>query len=361
MSLLERYRLALNRRLGRDVSVAETAFLMMEDRAEEVDRETTREELLLTPTVTLDRIRKRWAAEHTLSESEWDIVAEYVQIGAEEERQEPPMLYPAAPSRASFLALLDAFEAVYQHRQTPASRHVWAYFGNLGGHATDVRLSDSDADQRHEALLALIADRRAALSPAGEPSPYPGNVGRCFLLAVRDEGVSSTKLDQILAPYWATLWGLAARGHGIRHDRQPVRAAGANDEDVRRRLLLPEAATSADLRVAFVSGGGLDLGVEITLGARRLTSFLYRYPELVEFRAMLDTPDGQSWRGRYFQALVSRDPGDRTRTLWFRRDACVDFSPSEWTALAALFRQAWASPDVQRWLHELAQEYGEQG
>lgn len=361
MGLLDRYRQALNRRLGRDVSVAETAFLMMEDRAEEVDRETTRDELRQTPTTTLDRIRKRWAAEHSLSQPEWDIVAEYVQIGSEEERQEPPFLSVAVPSASSWLALLDAFDAVYQQRQTPASRHVWNYFGNLGGHTTDVRLSDSDADQRHAALTALIADRRAGLSPGRDAWHVPGNVGRCFLLAVRDEGVDSTKLNQILAPYWAPLWGLAARGHWIRHDHQPVRASGPNDDDVRRRIVLPDPVTRDDLRVGFVSAGGLDLGVEISFSGRRLTTFLHRYPELVEFRAMLDAADGVSWRGRYFEALVSREAGNRTRTLWLKRDTAIDVAPSEWAALAALFREAWASPDVQRWLHELAQEYGEQG
>lgn len=361
LALLERYQAALTQRLGKSVSIAEAAFLMMEERAPAVDRATTRYELLQAPTASLDHIRKRWASKRTLSAGEWDLVTDYVQIGAEEERQEPPFLSVAVPSRASWLALLDAFEAVYQQRQTPASRHVWNYFGNLGGHATNVRLSDADAEQRHAALTALIADHRARLSDGREPGHIPGNVGRCFLLAVRDEGVDSTRLDQVLAPFWPHLWGLAARGHWIRHDHQPVRAAGANDDDVRRQIALPPAVTRDDFRVGFVSGGGLDLAVEIAFRDRRLITFLYRYPELVEFRAMLDAPDGQSWRGRNFEALVSREPDDDTRTVWLKRDAAIDCTPAEWRALGALFREAWAGPEVQRWLHELAQEYGEQG
>jgi hypothetical protein len=361
LGLLERYRQALNRRLKREVSVAEAAFLMMEERAPEVDRDTLRDELLQAPTAALVRIRKRWASEHTWSHAEWDVVAEYVQVGAEEERQAPPILFPAVPSRESFLAALDAFEAVYLQRKARASRHVWAYFGNLGGHSTDIEFSDAeaDADQRHQAVIQLVALRRAHLQASTDPWQYPGNVGRCFLLAVRDEDVPSAKLDQILAPYWPSLWGLAARGHWIRHDRQPVRAVSSED-DPRRRFETPAAETSGDVNVSFVPTG-LDLLTQITLSARGAGLMLHRYPELVELRALLDAPDSQSRRGRNFEALVSREGTDRTRTLWLRHDAYVDLSPNEWAALRAVFDRAWASSDLQRWLHELRQEYGEHG
>ena len=90
-------------------------------------------------------------------------------------------------------------------------------------------LSDDDAEQRHQAGLKQIAIRKELLKPS-EKWQSPGTVGGCFLTAIRDEGVESTRLDQILAPYWATLWGLAARGHWVRHDRQPVRLASPNRE-----------------------------------------------------------------------------------------------------------------------------------
>src|SRR5437762_6899940 len=98
LALLERYRDVLAERLRRPVTIAEAAFLVIEDRAVGMDRAASRRELLQTPTKSLDRIRKRWASQHTLSAAEWDALAEYVQIGAEEERQEPPLLLPAIPS-----------------------------------------------------------------------------------------------------------------------------------------------------------------------------------------------------------------------------------------------------------------------
>ena len=221
LKLLERYQKVLSEQRGREVSLGEAAFLVIEERVEGMDRETARHEMLSTPTASLYHIRKKWESQHTLSAAEWDVLAQYVQIGTEEEAQEPPLLWPAIPSRESYLRLLDAFEAVYQNRKKHASKHAWYYFGNLGGHFTEVRLSDDDAEQRHQAVLKQISHRKELLKSA-EKWQNPGTIGRCFLAAISDEGVESTRLDQILAPYWPTLWGLAARGHWVRHDRQPV-------------------------------------------------------------------------------------------------------------------------------------------
>jgi len=361
LALLERYRNSLTDRLGRPVSIAEAAFLVIEDRAVGIDRAASLHELLQTPTTSLDRIRKRWASEHILTAAEWDALAEYVQIGAEEERQEPPLLRPAIPSRESYLVLLDAFEALYRNRKEHASSHAWAYFGNLGGYGTAVKLSDTDADQRDQAVLNQIANRRALLE-AADKWQNPGNIGRCVLTAIREEGIESTRIDQILAPYWPTLWGLAARGHWIRHDRQAVRTGEASEEDVRRRFILPSPLTSGDVTLSFASAGDTELGAQIGFGGGRFSYLIHRYPELVEFRAMLEAPTDRSWHGRHFFTVMSKDKAQAgTRTLWLKRDACINFSASEWIALRDLFRQAWESPDLQRWIVELQQEYGEQG
>ena len=87
----------------------------------------------------------------------------YVQIGSEEQRQEPPLLRPAAPSRESYLGLLEALEAIYRNRKEPFSQHVWYYFANLGGHDTEAELSEEDEEQRDKALLDLIALRKKEL------------------------------------------------------------------------------------------------------------------------------------------------------------------------------------------------------
>src|ERR1700680_2478386 len=131
LELLERYRRAFAATLGREVSLSEAAFMALDDRATGMDRTAARVELLKTPTDSLAQIRKRWGAQHALSSVEWDVLAEYVHIGADEERERHRMV--VVPSREAYLAHVDAFEAVYVRRLEPVSRHTWAYFGNLEG------------------------------------------------------------------------------------------------------------------------------------------------------------------------------------------------------------------------------------
>src|SRR2546429_412781 len=214
LKLLERYQKLLSEQLGRPVSLGEAAFLVIEERVEGMDRETARHEMLSTPTASLYHIRKKWESQHTLSAAEWDVLAQYVQIGTEEEAQEPPLLWPAIPSRESYLRLLDAFEAVYQNRKKHASKHAWYYFGNLGGHFTRRRLNNDNAKQRHQAVVNQISHRKELQKPT-ENWQIPGQMGPSFLAAISDEGVESTRLDQTLAPYWPPLWGLASTAQGF--------------------------------------------------------------------------------------------------------------------------------------------------
>ena len=362
LKLLERYQKLLSEQLGRTVSLGEAAFLVIEERVAVMDRETARHEMLRTPTASLYHIRKKWESQHTLSAAEWDVLAQYVKIGTEREAQEPPLLWPAIPSRESYLKLLDAFEAVYQNRKKHVSKHAWYYFGNLGGHFTDVRLSDEDAEQRHQAVLKQISVRKELLKPA-EKWQNPGTIGGCFLAAVTDEGVESTRLDQMLASYWPTLWGLAARGHWVQHDRQPVRPTGPNENDFRRRINLPSPLKVDDLKLSFTTAGSPELGVHIDFGpTRRMTYLIGRYADLAEFRAMLEGWSAKrSWNGRHFLTTLSEEKGP-TFTLWLRQnDVSIDFTENEWNALRELFQKAWAIPEIQGWLQELQNEYGEQG
>ncbi len=363
LKLLERYQKFLTEQLSRPVSLAEAAFLVIEERVVGMDREASRHEMLSTPTASLYRVRKKWESEHTLSAAEWDVLAHYVQIGTEEEVQEPPLLRPAIPSRESYLALLDAFEAVYQNRKKHASKHAWYYFRNLGGDSTEVRLSDNDAEQRHQAVLEQVSIRKDLLQPT-EKWQNPGTIGRCFLTAIRDEGLDSTRLDQVLAPYWPPLWGLAARGHWIRHDRRPVRLPGPYEDDFRRRIILPNPIQSGDFKLSFTSVGCPELGLSIDFGpSRRLNYLITRYPELAEFRALLEgLPANGSWNGRHFLMALSTEKGPTQRTLWLRQnEVSIDLTESELNGLRELFQKAWAIPELQRWLRELHEEYGEQG
>jgi hypothetical protein len=358
LELLERYRRACAAELGREVSLSEAAFLALENRAAGMDRTAARVELLKAPTTSLARIRKRWESQHALSAVEWDVLAEYVRTGSDEERQQSPLA--AVPSRESYLALLDAFEAVYAHRLQPASRHTWAYFGNLEGFLTADTLSMTDPEQRHQTVLTQIARRRALLQPI-DRWERPGNIGHCFWTAVLEEGVDSTTLDQLLAPYWPTLWRLAARGHWIRHDHRPVRLAGLSEEGVQPPVGLPTALTGEDVTISFGPAGGAEFITTIEWGSRRFGLHISRYPELVEFRAMLEAEGDRPWLGRQYVMAVDDDGSGTRRVLPTRRQLYFMLSPKEWTVLRDLFRCAWQSRELQCWLAELQLEYGEQG
>jgi hypothetical protein len=361
LAVLKRYQQALADQCGRPISVAEAAFLVIEGRAWQVDRTASRLEMLQTPTASLDRIRKRWAAEHTLTAAEWDVIAEYAQVATEAERLEPCRCQPLIPSRHSYLVLLDVFERLSQRGDDNASPRAWQYFINLDGDATDLRRLDDDDDQRHQAVLRQLAHLKDRLRVA-EPWERPGNIGWCVRTAITKEGIDSVTLDHRLASYWPTLWGLAARGHWLRH-RQPVRAIGTAAMDATRDPLnLPDTMCTAGLSLSFAPSRTNDFTTDIYFGAtRRVGCRIDRYPDWAEFRAMLENASDQPWNGRYFFTVASAQESSR-RTLWLKeRRLSVDFSESEWCSLRDLVRQAWQSPELKPWLDELQQEYGEQG
>jgi hypothetical protein len=347
VELLERCRQAFADELGRDVA--------LEDRSTEMERTAARAELLRTPTASLAAIRRQWEARHGLSAPQWDVLAEYVRIGADEDRRDPP-LQPSMPSRESDVALLDAFRSVYEHRADPLSRHTWTYVGNLGGSAPTVDvLASQPPDQQAAVVIQQVADRRArALAETWE---RPGNIGHCVWVAVREEGVDAATLDQVLAPYWPVLWRLAARGHWIRHHHQPVRVTG----DGRRggSLIPPMPISAGDFTIALERWSGSDFLLTIGSRSRRMALDIARYPELAELRALSVSPDDRPWIGRYY--AVEDAPAGAQRLTVRRRRLSLEFSRAEWTTVTDLLRRAWQIPAVQYGLAALEQEYGEHG
>ena len=154
---------------------------------------------------------------------------------------------------------------------------------------------------------------------------------------------------------------LAARGHWIRH-RQPVRVGEHTHEEVRQRTSLPCAVTVGDVTASFAPSRSGEFATHLAFGARRFSYLISRYPEFVEFRAMLDEASDHAWNGQHFFTVVSTNQEPKTRTLWLmRREVSIDFSEGEWQALRDLVHEAWRSADLQRWVQALDQEYGEQG
>src|SRR5262249_14884235 len=313
---------------------------------------TERELLLRDPPASLLQIRKKWESQHALSLAEWDVLVQYMQIATEEETQEPPLLWPAIPSRESYLAMLEAFEAVYLSRKNVGSRHDWYYVRNLSGDLSGARSSDENPEQRQQAVLKQIAARKQLLKPS-EKWERPGTVAGCLVVAVRDEGIESEKLDQVLAPSWPAIWGLAARAHWLRFGHKPLRPNVATADDFRRRILLPDPVQADEFSLSVTAVGCPELGVSIDLGrSRRLRFLLSRYPDIAEFHAMCDGwPTKRSWNGRHFVATPTKEKGGTSFNLLLREQGVnAEFTEKEWEALRELFSKAWRSPEIQRWL-----------
>lgn len=363
LKLLERYRKLLTEQEGHDVSLAEAAFLVIDERAAVLDRETERELLLRDPPVSLLQIRKKWESQHALSLAEWDVLVQYMQIATEEETQEPPLLWPAIPSRESYLAILEAFEAVYLSRKKLGSRHDWYYARNLVGDLSGPRASDENPEQRQQAVLKQISARKQLLK-SPEKWVRPGTVAGCLAVAIRDEGIESEKLDQVLAPFWPAIWGLAARAHWLRFDHMPLRPKGPSEDDFRQRILLPDAVRADEFSLYPTAVGCPELGLSIDLGhSRRMSLLISRYPDLAEFHAMVEGwPMKRCWNGRHFVATPTKEKGSTSINLLLREQGVnAEFTEKEWGALRELFRKAWPAPEIQRWLTELRMEYGEHG
>jgi len=149
----------------------------------------------------------------------------------------------------------------------------------------------------------------------------------------------------------------------VQHDRQPVRQTGPNEDDFRRRIILPDPLKVDDLKLSFATIACPELGVYIDFGlTRRMNYLIARYPDLAEFQAMLEGWSAKGpWNGKHFLTTLSKEKGP-TFTLWLRQnDVGIDFTETEWNALRELFQKAWAIPELQQWMQELKLEYGEQG
>jgi hypothetical protein len=225
---------------------------------------------------------------------------------------------------------------------------------------TSMNASDTNGDALYRSVLDRIASQRTQLRSQGTWT-RPGNIGRCLLMAIRDEGLDSTILDRVLAPYWSVLWGLAARGHWVRHEHLPVRTDREID-DVRHEIRLPDPKTADEITVSVDSTQGLDLAMVIDLGpTRRFAIALTQYPELVEFRAMVDGLSEPPWNGRYFHTDISLVAGLTIFKVTCKKTGIqFELSHREMVSLRDLLQELWQRPEVTRWLSELQLEYGEQ-
>jgi len=357
---LERARHLMASRTGTRVSTSAIAKQLLEsareDRLEVVD-------LLAHPTDTLLQIRRKGTAQHPLSRAEWMVLAHFLQRGLEACSARTP----TPPCRDSFVAVLDAFLAVYELRTTRASPRDALYVGHL---PSECRPSTGTRAGRREPappeiVRRTVAETRRRLSgPTEHASCAPLLAGRSLSVLLEEEPLTGLDaVNRALRPYWPALWRLAARGHYV-VTHQPVREPSTH----RHAAFHPAmpSITEGNYTLSFAREEDREFAFLLSFPGTRATLYpIRRYPAITEFRAMLTAlaPDGTSrcWSGGYFLGYVAEAEHEEP-VFWFRahdNGITLGFSAEEWDAVRALVRRAWDIPDIRAAWDTLSLEYGE--
>lgn len=355
--LVERFRNAKSKELGRDISLSEAVQLALEDRHEAVHDATTLSELRQNPTTGLWHIRHKIRLGEKLSSAEWIFLIDYVRLGIDADRQSPPTSNLVIPSTESVQLAIAALRSLYKSKSDPSAELQFQLYSLLGG---KVEYDDPlPVGSKKEVILTLI---EKAIEPFRDPHGeihFP-LIGAALLLLTEDMRSSSEDIHPFLAPFCPALWKLAARGHFIRHG-EPIRTSQS-----------AKPALANDLYFSSEQHVGLhallakyELALEVELGTDEVpvsvSMRIDKYPLIVALRRAVEGFDGKTqWLSRYFHVRQNTE-GDRVELLDIEARTCLCFSREQWADLREFMNQVWANDLVKHRASELEQQYGEQG
>jgi len=349
-------------RSGESVSTSEAAKQLLEsakdDRIEVVG-------LLLQPTESLLRVRKKLEARLTLSQAEWALIAYYCTQGAESfaSTEQGQLSYE------SLADMLEAFLAAHTVTRKPSRVSLeWVYLQTLP--------EDKQAALKEPEEVAKD-DVRRVVKRTIQMLRNPAQLRRRPILAVRnlytmldDEKFSNAeKLNDALWPHWKALWRVCARGHYAMH-RKPLREkprAETDDGDfefpVQRGL---PSFEEGGFQLDLVRDEGNDFIPRLLFPGTLMPRYpVFGYPRIAEFRRMLELLDLEpamtQWKGYYFIAWTGIMENEE-RGVSFRSSEngiSFNFSMDQWKSIQSLFRRAWQSPEVASAWEALVLEYGE--
>jgi len=349
-------------RSGESVSTSEAANQLLEsakdDRIEVVG-------LLLQPTESLLRVRKKLEARLTLSQAEWALIAYYCTQGAESfaSTEQGQLSYE------SLADMLEAFLAAHTVTRKPSRVSLeWVYLQTLP--------EDKQAALKEPEEVAKD-DVRRVVKRTIQMLRNPAQLRRRPILAVRnlytmldDEKFSNAeKLNDALWPHWKALWRVCARGHYAMH-RKPLREkprAETDDGDfefpVQRGL---PSFEEGGFQLDLVRDEGNDFIPRLLFPGTLMPRYpVFGYPRIAEFRRMLELLDLEpamtQWKGYYFIAWTGIMENEE-RGVSFRSSEngiSFNFSMDQWKSIQSLFRRAWQSPEVASAWEALVLEYGE--
>lgn len=352
---LERVRDALSVKSGNRVTTSEVAKQLLES-ADEGRLELI--ELLQKPIDAFLRIQEKHAQGILLSKAEWTCIAYYIHLGMERANGITSRLAPE-----SFAAVVEGFLAVYKLLPSSKSSNDPYYLGNLGTQGS------GQADSVSRAHVVKAAELCLEKISTAKRSYAPVYAGRNLYTVLDSERLANTEaLNEALAPYWAALWRLAARGH-FKTYGVPIRSPReVGEEHFEEKSYLPsvsESVADGQYSLSFSTLDGTDLSILLVFpGTRRVMYPISRYPMISAFRAMLlglsTDKELKHWDSEMFFAYTSRN-GDDVDVSFRAKDNGITFgfSPEDWSAVRSLFVKAWDMPEVRRTWDKLTREYGE--
>ncbi len=359
---LDKLKQMMELRSGGNVSTSEAAKQLLEsakdDRIEVVS-------LLLEPTESLLRVRKKLEERVTLSQAEWTLIAYYCTQGAESfSTTEQGQL-----SHESLAEMLEAFLAAYDvPRRKSRIALDWVYLQTLPTEKTEA-FKDVEAYTKDDVKRVVNRTIRMLRNPA-QKRRRPILAVRNLYTMLDDEKFSNIeKLNDALWPHWPPLWKVCARGHYALH-RKPLRekpsAEGGDDDfEVPIQRGLP-SFEEGGYRLDLVRGEGNEFAPYLRFpGALAPRYPVIGCPRIAEFRRMLELlnlePVMEQWKGYYYTAWTGTMENEERGVSFRARENGISFSfpMDDWNAIRSLFQRAWQSPEVVGAWKALVQEYGE--
>jgi hypothetical protein len=359
---LEQLKRMMALRSGEKVSTSEAAKLLLEsakdDRIEVVG-------LLLQPTESLLRVRKKFEERLTLSQAEWTLVAHYCTQGAEAfmSTEQGQLSYE------SIAEMLEAFLAAHALVRRPSRFALdWVYLQTLPAEKTDEFKEPEDVTK--EDVRRIVNRTIRMLRNPAQKRRRPILAVRNLYTMLDDEKFSNVeKLNDALWPHWQSLWKVCARGHYAAH-RKPLRAkppAETDDDDFEFPLQrgLP-SFEEGGFQLELIRGEGNDIIPRLLFPGVLVPQYpLFGYPRIAEFRRMLELLDLEpmmsQWKGYYFMAVSGIMENEERGVSFHSKENVINFSftVDHWKSIQSLFRRAWQSAEVVNAWEALVYEYGD--
>jgi hypothetical protein len=359
---LEKLKQMMALKTGESVSTSEAAKQLLEtakdDRIEVVG-------LLLQPTESLLRIRKKLEAKLTLSQAEWTLVAYYCTQGAESfaSTEQGQLSYE------SLADMLEAFLAAHAVPRRPSRVSLdWMYLQTLPAEKMD-EFKEPEKVTKEDVRRIVNRTIRMLRNPAQKRRRPILAVRNLYTMLDDEKFPNIEKLNDALWQYWPAMWKVCARGHYAAH-RKPLREkppAESDDEDFELPIQrgLP-SFEEGGYRLELVREEGHEFTPRLLFPGPIMPRYpLYGYPRIAEFRRMLELldlgPNMSQWKGHYYMAYTGIMETEERGVSFASRENGISFSfpIQDWKAIQSLFRRAWQSPEVASTWGALVLEYGE--